>query len=85
MRKEVKDEIKAEKPGKKNPPIIRQPDKKDVIFPVEDLAKKQALPGWETAALMRSVRWAPGKQVSEADFTAALEKFRSRPQGGGRI
>jgi hypothetical protein len=55
------------------------------LFDVETLAGKHNLPGWETAALMRSARWAPGKQVSEDDFTIALDKFRSRPQGGGRI
>jgi hypothetical protein len=52
-------------------------------WPVEALAAD--LPAWELAALRRAARWAEGKQVSEAEFTAALDQLRNRPQGGGRL
>lgn len=44
-----------------------------------------ALSPWERAGLFKAAGWAPGKQVSLSVFTAALEGFRERRQGGGRI
>ena len=55
------------------------------MFEVESLAKEAGTPGWETAAMMRAVGWASGKQVTKDQFEKALETFRNRPQGGGRI
>lgn len=53
------------------------------VYPVEVLAGD--LPAWELAALRQAAGWPDGKQVSEAAFTAALDKLRIRPQGGGTI
>ena len=55
------------------------------LFPVEQLAEAKGLPDWELAALRQATGWADGKQVSDAGFDQALTRFRSRPQGGGRI
>lgn len=55
------------------------------LRPVSELAAAAGLPAWELAGLARAAGWAPGKQVTEADFAAALERFRARPQGGGKI
>ena len=78
-------DLKAEKPEKTIQQTVRAAGRKPELFPVENLAGKQGVPGWETAALMRAAGWAAGKQVSESDFQTALNRFRSRPQGGGRI
>ena len=53
------------------------------LYPVEVLAGD--LSAWELAALRQAAGWAEGKQVSEAEFTAALDQLRNRPQGGGRL
>ena len=55
------------------------------LRPVEEAAAAAGVPGWECAALMHAAGWAPGKQVDQDRFDAALERFRSRPTGGGRL
>lgn len=55
------------------------------IVPVDDLAQRLRLADWELAGLMRAAGWATGKQVSEDEFLATLQRFRQRPQGSGRI
>lgn len=55
------------------------------LVPVDDLAKKEGMPGWEEKALCVAAGWAEGKQVSQAEFDRALGMFRSRAQGSGRI
>ncbi len=55
------------------------------LQPVEKMAEAAGLPGWECAALMHAAGWAPGKQVKQNEFDAALALFRKRSQGGGRI
>lgn len=55
------------------------------LFPVEELAETANIPAWELAGLMRAAGWSPGKHVAADEFGAALDRFRSRPQGGGRI
>ncbi len=55
------------------------------LYPVEELAEQLGVAAWELAGLMRAARWAEGKQVSEAEFTQALQNLRSRPLGGGVI
>ena len=57
--------------------------KEKAVHPVEELAA--GLPAWELAALRHATGWADGKQVSEAEYAAALDKLRNRPQGGGRL
>ncbi|OIQ51030.1 hypothetical protein BerOc1_02975 [Pseudodesulfovibrio hydrargyri] len=55
------------------------------MFPVEDLARNAGVPAWELAALRVGMNWAEGKQVAESDFADALNRLRTRPQGGGAL
>ena len=55
------------------------------LMPVEELAEKAGIKTWEVAGLMRAAGWAPGKQVTKEDFDQTLDRFRKRPQGGGKI
>ncbi len=55
------------------------------LQPVEDLAKEHGIKSWELAGPMRAAGWAAGKQVTKTRFQQALNAFRHRPQGGGRI
>lgn len=55
------------------------------ILRVSELARAGNVPGWEVAALRQATGWAPGKQVTKAQFAEGLTKLRNRPQGGGRI
>ncbi len=43
------------------------------------------LKAWEVAGIMCFKRWKPGKVVSQEDFDAAQEQYRSRQMGGGRV
>jgi hypothetical protein len=67
-----------------------QPEKVDKAVkkeePLIDLAQLgQKISPWELAGLMMFARWKPGKHVTEKEFNTNLEKFRKRPQGGGRM
>jgi len=55
------------------------------MFPVEELAKDAGIPAWELAALRVGMNWAQGKQVSRTEFDHALNRLRTRPQGGGAL
>jgi len=55
------------------------------IFPVEALAEEKGIPAWEVAALRQGMNWADGKQVTKDEFDIALDRLRSRPQGGGAL
>ncbi len=58
-------------------------DRPQPLKPLEEHAA--ALPAWELAALRQATGWVHGKQITEAEYEAALATFRTRPQGGGRI
>lgn len=58
-------------------------DKK--LLPLPILAAAANIPDWELAALMQASGWADGKELTAAEFGAALAKLRKRPQGGGKI
>lgn len=49
---------------------------------VEELISRAGLPAWKGAALLRQQNWAPGKQVGERVFSAALKALEYRRQGG---
>jgi hypothetical protein len=66
--------LKAQKPATSNE-----------LAPVEELAGHAGITSWELAGLMRAAGWAPGKQATKEEFGRALDRFRKRPQGGGRI
>lgn len=55
------------------------------IIDIEALAEENGLADWERAAFFHAAEWAGGKQVSREDFMAALDKFKARRMGGGRI
>ncbi|WP_035278072.1 hypothetical protein [Desulforegula conservatrix] len=55
------------------------------IIDIEALAEEAGLADWEKAAFFRAAEWAGGKQVSREDFMAALDRFKARRMGGGRI
>jgi hypothetical protein len=78
-----KDE-KAQK-GKKEPIRNDSVKEAETRLDVLALAGQMNLAAWERAGLFKAAGWAPGKQVSLSVFTAALEGFRERRQGGGRI
>ncbi|WP_321495630.1 hypothetical protein [uncultured Desulfobacter sp.] len=59
----------------------RQEPKSDI----QVLADTHHVPAWELAGVMRASRWAAGKHVTEDEFISALEMFRQRRQGAGRI
>lgn len=50
-----------------------------------ELANRYRVPAWQQAALLRLMAWAEGKQVTEADYAAALESLKNRRVGGGRV
>jgi len=55
------------------------------LHPVEELAVARGVGTATMVAICRASGWLPGKQVTEAEFDQALEKFRGRAMGGGRI
>ncbi|WP_419787217.1 hypothetical protein [Pseudodesulfovibrio sp.] len=55
------------------------------VFPVETLAKGVGITAWELAALRVGMNWAEGKAVSKTEFDNALNRLRTRPQGGGTL
>jgi hypothetical protein len=74
------DEMDATVPEPETPAAQPEP-----LKPYEALAAEAGLAVWEKAALARSAGWAPGKSLTPAEFDAALNAFRSRRQGGGKI
>lgn len=96
----MKDQEKDAKETKKAVPEKNQPaapvqktaapSKKVTQLPpklqdIEKLADLSDLRPWEKQALFRAAGWAPGKQVSAAEFNAALARFKKRQMGAGRI
>ncbi|MDH3975529.1 MAG: hypothetical protein OEV42_14725 [Deltaproteobacteria bacterium] len=67
---------------------VQKPVKKPVKEPlkaVEDLAAEKSLQRWELAALRHATGWLEGKQVKASEFDDALERFRCRRQGSGKL
>lgn len=54
------------------------------LFTLDALADKHRVASWQQAALLRFTGWAVGKEVSEADYTAALKNLQYRRMGSGR-
>ena len=44
---------------------------------IEARAAELAVPAWQFAGLKRAEGWGEGKQVTAAEFAAALERFRT--------
>jgi len=82
MEEELENDVKYIKQKEKTVTITKEKEiEQDVVI----LAGHMNLAAWERAGLFKAAGWAPGKQVSLSVFTAALEGFRERRQGGGRI
>jgi hypothetical protein len=51
---------------------------------VEELAKGSGMPAHAVAGMMRANGWVTGKQLSQAEFEAAMDAYAMRPMGGAR-
>lgn len=69
------------KKTKSNP--VKNPDTD--LIDIDELAETKGLPGWEKAAFFRATGWAPGKKVTELEFSEARLKFLNRALGSGKI
>ncbi len=61
--------------------------KKSSKEPLQDiaaLAEEKSVSAPLMAALHRMTGWEDGKQVTESEFTTALDRLHKRPLGGGR-
>ena len=65
--------------------VAPSPTGKEGLRPVEELATERGYQPWYLAGLRRAAGWAPGKQVTVAEFDGAVKRFERRPQGGGKI
>lgn len=63
--------------------MARRPKPKPIATePLEDvgvLGERLELPAWQRRGLAVHMRWAPGKQVTESAFRAALGAWLSGP------
>ncbi|MGD9809640.1 MAG: hypothetical protein AB7E76_02830 [Deferribacterales bacterium] len=71
---------KDEKPVKKS--SSKKKDAAEKLVDVAELGKE--LPVWKLTGILTMKQWKPGKQVSEAEFQAAVEQFENRSIGRGR-
>lgn len=55
------------------------------LLPVEDLAREAGLKPWQLAGLRRACGWVEGKQVTLAEWKAAVLRFENRGMGSGKI
>jgi hypothetical protein len=80
-KKDVEKKSKTEKGNTSM--VLEHPEeeKKDKLYPVEDVGKD--LQGWEKAALVQDNNWRAGKQVTLNEYETALAILRKRPMGGG--
>ena len=49
------------------------------------LADRHRIPAWMDASLRRYMGWEDGKMVTDALYRDALDKFKTRRLGGGRV
>ena len=75
----------AKKDSEKKESKVTKKTVKKGLKDVETLAKEKGLKGWELAALRQATGWIDGKQVTDKEFDAALERLRGRRQGSGKI
>lgn len=68
------------------PPVdtAGQPPQEAALLTLDALADKHRVASWQQAALLRLTGWAAGKEVSEADYAAALNNLQYRRMGSGR-
>lgn len=52
------------------------------LLSLSELASIHRVPTWLQAGVCRLMDWAADKKVTEAEYTAALERTRTRPIGG---
>lgn len=86
MGKETEKDTKQQdiaKPVVKAAGITKTTD--SALVDINKLANAYGLPGWEKAGLFKASGWAQGKKVADSEFKQALDKFRKRKLGGGKI
>lgn len=64
--------------------IAPHPPTDGTLHLVEDLAAASGMPPHAVAGICRANGWAPGRQVTAAEFEAARAAYASRPMGSGR-
>lgn len=52
------------------------------LLTIEDLIIKTKIKPWVAAGLMAEKKWASGKMLTEAEFTAAVEAYLKTPMAG---
>ena len=52
------------------------------LLSLSELASMHRVPTWLQAGVCRLMDWAADKKVTEAEYSAALERTRTRPIGG---
>lgn len=52
------------------------------LLSLSELASIHRVPTWLQAGVCRLMDWAADKKVTEAEYSAALERTRTRPIGG---
>lgn len=63
--------------------VAPHPPVDGTLQPVEARAAACGMTAAAYAGMCRANRWAPGKQVTAAEFDAAREAFEQRPMGSG--
>ncbi|MCM0757349.1 hypothetical protein M7775_02045 [Sporomusa sphaeroides DSM 2875] len=52
------------------------------LQPIEKLIQEHGIRPWVAAGLMAEKKWAAGKQLTEAEFTSAVETYLKTPMAG---
>ena len=52
------------------------------LLSLSELSPMHRVPTWLQAGVCRLMDWAADKKVTEAEYSAALERTRTRPIGG---
>ena len=71
-----------EKPGSMVAPKSKEQEK---LQPLAELAAERGMPAPALAGMCRAHSWAEGKQVTATEFETAMDAYRNKPMGSGRI
>jgi len=64
--------------------VVSETEVPDVMEP-EAWGEELSVPDWKVAGMMAAMGWVSGKQVTRAEFSAAVTAFDTRGQGTGMI
>lgn len=59
-------------------------EKQAIRHGMAQLSRTLRIPGWQLAGILRQQGWEEDRLVTEAEFLAALQDFKTRRMGGGR-